>query len=286
MKSLSDSNTLLKHFIHSERPFLVSRLGVVESNVVSRTIRFSEKERFPIQLRKEAWVNAGIFPPTKKTLRTFSNLYMMALENSDMLAIWPNGIQTSHDLIVNSLDKEIPQVPLSVLDILQCSLEIKPEEIWTRSLSGKNVLIVHPFASSFEVQAPKLNKIHSEGLIPEFTSTFVRPPQTNGLTVSKIKYAQQLELFKKELVTIVQEKDIKFALVAAGSYGLPISSFLKDLGLGTIYVGGTLQLYFGVAGMRWRNRADFKSSFNEYWLEHPVENAPSGAKFIEGKTYW
>ena len=120
MKSLSDSNTLLKQFIHSERPFLVSRLGVVESNVVSRTIRFSEKERFAIQLRKEAWVNAGIFPPTKKTLRTFSNLYMMALENSDMLAIWPNGIQTSHDLIVNSLAQEIPQVPLSVLDVLQC----------------------------------------------------------------------------------------------------------------------------------------------------------------------
>ena len=85
---------------------------------------------------------------------------------------------------------------------------------------------------------------------------------------------------------LIQNKKYDYALVAAGAYGLPIGKFLKENRLSTIYLGGALQLLFGVFGARWKNRSVIDLFRTSYWLEHPLEAPPRGASFIEGKTYW
>jgi hypothetical protein len=68
----------------------------------------------------------------------------------------------------------------------------------------------------------------------------------------------------------IQKLDFDIALLSCGGYGMPLCNFIKNnLKKSAIYVGGGLQLLFGVIGQR--------------WLTHPVilkiieENQP---KFI------
>ena len=87
-------------------------------------------------------------------------------------------------------------------------------------------------------------------------------------------------------------KDIEFdiALVSCGGYGLPLCNYIKTtMNKSAIYVGGGLQLLFGVMGKRWEN--------NEMWNKIIRENdtkfiKPSGDeiiqnnKTIENGCYW
>jgi hypothetical protein len=286
MLNLTDSNALLSNLLNSAKPFLVSRLGIVESNILAQTAMFHGDSFFTLKARKEAWVNAGIFPPTRDSLLKFSKSYFDALGNSDALVSWPRDVQPNHDLVAATLHEKIPRLQMSILDVLQCATQLRDIPIWTHYLQGKRVLVIHPFTKSFQLQFPKISHIHGDKLIPNFEPTFIAPPQSNGISGFTNTYEKGLKRFIEQLSVLVEKKKFDFALVAAGAYGLPVSSFLKESGIGTIYVGGTLQLYFGVSGERWRNRADYLEAKNEFWLEHPLEKPPNGAFFIEGKTYW
>ena len=88
----------------------------------------------------------------------------------------------------------------------------------------------------------------------------------------------------------ISELDFDIALVGCGGYGLPICNYiLKNLKKSAIYVGGGLQLLFGIMGKRWET--------SPYWKEiikvhNPSFIRPSGDEilknheFIEQGCYW
>jgi hypothetical protein len=88
----------------------------------------------------------------------------------------------------------------------------------------------------------------------------------------------------------ISKLDFDVALLGCGGYGLPLCHYIKTtLGKSAIYVGGGLQLLFGVMGKRWET--------NEMWKRIIAENdtkfvKPSQAEQIpnqtniEGGCYW
>ena len=87
----------------------------------------------------------------------------------------------------------------------------------------------------------------------------------------------------------ISKIDFDIALLGCGGYGLPLCNFIKEkLNKSAIYVGGGLQLLFGVMGSRWDN--DF---WNELIKKHNIKFIrPSGNEIcnnlqtIENGCYW
>ena len=270
----------------SDKPFLVGRLGGNECNIVFRQYQESDIYKYSIRERIAAWTVAGIFPPTRHNLKKFSKLYMNALENSDCLAEWPSGLQPSVDFISNSLDSKVPRIRFGVLDIFDCAEHVAINELWIQSLEKKSVLVVHPFSESFSKQMSRINEVHKTPILPNFKATFYAPPQSNGLKISMKSYVKNLEICMREIDLMSKKTTFDFALIAAGGYGLPLASFLKNLGISSIYVGGALQLYFGVLGNRWKDRPNLSEFRTKNWLEHPLEKPPRGFQLVENGSYW
>ena len=57
----------------------------------------------------------------------------------------------------------------------------------------------------------------------------------------------------EELEKRVAAYQFDVALLSCGSYGLPLGHYITHtLGATAIYVGGALQLFFGLRGLRWK----------------------------------
>lgn len=286
MSSIVESNKYLRSVMHNDTPFLVGRLGGNECNIAACSFQKTNILKYSLRERIAAWTAAGIFPPTRNTLDNFSKTYIEALKNSDCLAEWPPGIQPNVDLISNLLDNQIPRINFSVLDIFYSAEHVEIKNLWIQNLKNKSVLVVHPFSKSFSLQMNRIKTVHKSEILPNFNATFYAPPQSNGLKISAKKYIRHLQISMEEIQALSRKNKFDFALIAAGGYGLPLASFLKNIGISTIYVGGTLQLYFGVSGNRWKNRQDLYKYKTNNWLDHPLEAPPPGSNLVENKTYW
>ena len=67
-----------------------------------------------------------------------------------------------------------------------------------------------------------------------------------------------------------------------------VCSEIYKMNKSAIYVGGVLQMYFGIYGSRWeRERTDIMSLYkNEYWTKPKEEERPNGYQNVEGSCYW
>ena len=62
----------------------------------------------------------------------------------------------------------------------------------------------------------------------------------------------------------ISKLDFDIALVSCGGYGAPLSYYIKkELNKSVIYVGGGIQLLFGVMGKRWENIDMWKKIIKE-----------------------
>ena len=52
-----------------------------------------------------------------------------------------------------------------------------------------------------------------------------------------------------------------------------------------VYVGGGLQLLFGIKGKRW-DTDEYPHMYNEHWVYASTADKPAGFKMVEGGAYW
>jgi len=270
--------------------FFVGRLGSVESELLVRYSKhhFSADSIPPkskLRLRKEAWVSAGIWPPTKSELLKFSRQYEKSLRNTTAMAVWenPNNLPSEREIIETyCLGK--PKFSLSELDITSLAKYDNP--VWLNELEGKKVLIVSSFGDLIKRQYEKLENLHSKRILPQFDLSVIVPPKSNGLETSFIRWSEKLRIFENDLDILIGQSRPYVALVAAGAYGMPVCNYLYQKGVSSIYVGGALQLYFGIWGERWRNIAEVRSLSTQNWIDPESKYRPKGAKWIENSAYW
>lgn len=77
----------------------------------------------------------------------------------------------------------------------------------------------------------------------------------------------------KIMMADISKIDFDVAILGCGGYGVPLCGYIKKQpGKSAIYIGGGLQLMFGVMGGRWEN--------GEFWKSRILE----GAKFVRPST--
>ena len=80
------------------------------------------------------------------------------------------------------------------------------------------------------------------------------------------------------------DADCDVYLISCGCYGIALCNELKKQGKRAIYVGGILQLLFGLKGQRWDSRSEINIHYNKYW-KYPSKK-PTNATMVEGGCYW
>lgn len=268
----SEANEYIKELLKNEKPFLISRLGSSELAIFKSNLKhkpYTKKDKFTIQN------NAGFFPLDSHSLDQFCQLYYTSISKVDMFGI---SFIPYEDIIINNYS---PDSKLTRLRNLEPYFFTDP---WSKFLEGKKVLVIHPFAKS--IQKQYLNRqllFSSNKVLPRFELITYEAIQTlGGQHETYTTWFDALNSMKNDIAKL----NFDIAIVGAGVYGLPLSSYIKDLGKKAIHLGGATQMLFGVYGQRWAIHPDFQDIINEHWIRPQENEKPNNANKVENACYW
>ena len=284
-KYILDKLNKKQHFVIPRIAGIENNYAMIGLNTKNRSLQGYEK-RYIAQTSGNMKRNAGIKLESMNDVKLYSDLYLSAFRNCEIYTGWePWGdvyscIKDSH----NEVRKIFPDKKILwgfVFDIFHY-INAMP---WTFTLRGKRILIVSSFADSMREKDGIREKIYGIDLFPDCKLMYITPPQTQADEPSN-GFKVELDAFKQQLDSISHNYDV--ALVAAGGYGNLICDYIYNTGHSAIYVGGVLQMYFGIVGQRWiRERSDvIRHYINEHWTRPSDHEKPKNHSIIERNCYW
>ena len=164
---------------------------------------------------------------------------------------------------------------------------------WLSALAGKTVLIVHPFNASITSQLARGGK----AIWGEWADRLLPPSIRFKIVVPPVSFAggDEFKGWRAALDALLRRVDaagpFDVALLACGGLGMPLGAYLRDTGRSSIYIGGALQIWFGIVGNRWRgfqkkNSMLAKLMNNSNWVAPLPSERPPGYKTEESSAYW
>lgn len=291
-----DDNRVLHDYIKGNldrrEPFIIPRIAGIENDVAVFTKLYNDGRIKPVDFRTlcERTIgkmknNAGIHITSHESLLNYSKRYLRAFEHAEVYAGWEShgGVykyyKQSIDYIMETYQKRVFYAP--VFDVFNYIHSLP----WTFALRGKRILIISAFEDTIREVLPHHDKIFGVNLFPECHITTMRPPQTQGAEESRDVEVELAE-FCKRLDTIKDTYDV--ALVSCGGYGNLVCDHIYQSGRSAVYVGGVLQMYFGILGSRWlKDCPDIVRMYlNEYWRRPKDSEKPLNFKAVENACYW
>jgi hypothetical protein len=251
-------NENISFAIDNSIPYFFARFGETEFRAIWQTLelKYKIRRRYSLNLIRDLEKLAGVFPTNDNFIHAFSNEYTNSIKKANVVGTW---LDYREKALVNLLFNSIDVCGLN--DVEPFFLQ-KP---WTKSLDGKNVLVIHSFTNSIHSQITKLNKIVVGNMVLEnINYTIIKPPLTTIESGRRSdNWLMELELLKKE----VDSLDYDVALISCGSYGIPISSYIFSKGKVVLYLGGVLQLFFAIKGGRWEKDPKYNKLINDDWIK-------------------
>lgn len=288
--NIEKSNNEIINLIKRDKPFSVVRLGIGSETYITfeyvNTKKINEKYLHPIY---KTLYNAGIYTNNKdiSKILLFIQSYNNAIKNSNLLASF-NSRNIHYIQNFFSQTYNLQQIHSQSLEpFYQVQESIKP---WTHYLLGKKVLVINPFIESFKKQLnngftifkDKDKQIFLEG--QEFL--FYKSFQTIAGNHIHDNWFETFTIMCKD----IEKLDFDIALLGCGGYGLPLCNYIKTkLKKSAIYIGGGLQLLFGVIGNRWENNKMWKKIIEKndtQFIRPSVNELCKNFKTIEGGCYW
>ena len=109
-----------------------------------------------------------------------------------------------------------------------------------------------------------------------------RAVQQNGKSNDEQSWKVHFEKMKEELTVLADTNPYDVVIAGCGGYGMILSNFLhKQLKKSVIYVGGAIQLYFGIKGDRWTD-----VEYTEDWIYPLDSDRPLEPEVCESGCYW
>ena len=221
----------------------------------------------------QMYSNAGFYG-NEEIYKKWKNHYVQAIINSDVIldVYTCPTFQIQGDLITK-LNLWKPTLPY-----------IEDPEWWIKliELINEPLGIISFFKADITRQVGKLDKIWPENkkmkqkdfvIVKAFQSITGNRPHENW-------HRTFIELQKR----IDKHPNIRVWFVSCGCYGLPICDYLKSKGCRAVYLGGLLQLLFGLKGKRWDEREVVNVHYNKHW-KYPDEK-PENCSNVENGCYW
>ena len=274
------------------KTFVLPRIAGIENEIASFGAMLGQSGKVSSEhlekIKKSLPVmknNAGISLTSVESICAYAKSYLEPFHQCERYFWWaPWGnvvkwIPNSFEFItVNFPQHRIDAITLDIFHNIQ-------REPWTHALRGKRILIISAFVESIKSKIAIRKEIYGIDLFPECEFVFLKPPQTHGQNPSS-EFTIELKEFVSRIDAIKDTFDV--ALCSCGGYGNPIVGEIFKMGKSAIYVGGVLQMYFGIYGQRWlRERPDALHMYlNKHWSRPTDEEKPKGHTNVEGNCYW
>tara|TARA_E500000178_G_scaffold350886_1_gene410748 strand:+ start:6858 stop:8537 length:1680 start_codon:yes stop_codon:yes gene_type:complete len=294
-----NDNTLLFNYISSKinqnKNFIIPRISGIENNVAVFARCVHQKLHNDIQplvsyIKKIIPAmknNAGIKLSQEDSVIYYSNLYLSAFDNCDFLGAWePQGDYIGHIAQSHAFMQNYYRTRTFIWAYTFDIFHYIYNQPWTQALQKKRILLISPFQETLQEQIPIRRFIYDNvDLFPNCEFITLKPPQTQADQPSS-EFAVEFDKFKTNVNELLDDFDV--ALVSCGGYANPICSHIYSKGKSAIYVGGVLQMYFGILGNRWlKERPDIvKLFYNSYWKRPKVSERPMNYNKVENGCYW
>ena len=285
------SNEKIIKLIQKNKPFIISRLGIGSETSVS--YEYETKKLLMINEYSDrvtgTLYNAGIYfdKNDHKMLELYCRLYSKSLSNSDLLASFQ--LKSMYDKQNYYSEKyNLSKIHSRSLEpFYQIQENIKP---WTHNLLGKKVLIINPFVESFKKQLDSGFQIFKDKDKQIFLDN------QEFIWYKSYQTIAGNHIHKNWFITFIimcrdiSKIDFDIALLGCGGYGLPLCDYIKTkLNKSAIYIGGGLQLLFGVMGKRWETCEMWKKIIKENdckFIKPSKDETCKNFNSIEGGCYW
>jgi hypothetical protein len=282
MERAERDNLEIKRIIEKGDLFFIGRIAGCELKVAYYYYYAANKLADIVSELLELENNAGIFTPTDESLAEYCKQLIQAYDHCTAIAEWDGKVFALTGEGQQFITKRTPSVPK--LD----ARALEPyyfRDSWMPALKGKRILIVHPFSKTFQKQLPNLKTIFPGWpWFEECQLEFISPPLTLAGNHGNKSWSNHMDLF---LESLAKTKEFDIALVAAGGYGMLISDYIfTKMGKSVMYIGGALQLFFGVIGKRWFDNKDILKLVNDDWIRPVANDKPANFIKVERGCYW
>jgi hypothetical protein len=284
MNQLEKDNRYIKRWIESNQPFFIGRIAGIELQVCY-TLYTNDLMPLRFQL-EELENNAGIKITGNESLKEYVDKLTESYDHCSCIAEWEKSGKVF--AITGRSQEWIEKRTPHIQKINAMSLEpyyVDDSISWMSSLQNKKILIIHPFIHTFKQQLEKLDEIFpNRTWFKNCTFNFIKPPMTLAGNHENKDWRNHYKEFV-ERIRNLEEFDI--ALIAAGGYGMLISDMIySELHKSVIYIGGALQLFFGVIGKRWFTNKEIMKFVNDEWIRPVKEDKPDNFVRVEKGCYW
>ena len=265
--------------LRSSKPCFIGRIAGIELQIV-HDLQENPKEVQRDLLELEN--NAGIHIASSESLHTYCRQLLTAYDHCTHIAEWD---KTGKVYAITGRGQELiakrtPHIPKFHAWHLEPYYD---PPSWMQELKGKRILIVHPFTTTLQKQVPYLKDLFPHPWFEDCTFEFVKPPLTLAGNHGGVDWQIQMQPCLQE----IQKKEFDVALVAAGGYGMLISDFIyTKMKKSVLYIGGALQLFFGVIGKRWFENKEILKIMNDSWVRPSAVDKPPQHTKVEKGCYW
>ena len=285
---------LMQDFIlekqQKNEPFLIGRLSGNEPSLCGKILSNQPLQNYTYLINNMLF-GAGILFTHIDHYKQYVKLYTRSVSRCDLLGIWSESMYSQAKEYYGFIEKVYPNIKKI------CAQGLEPFYYMNNSqycfdniFKNKKVLIITSHEKTTNQQISNMQHIfQSNKIFHETTEFYVyKPPQQNGGNHDNNPWTYHFEKMKEDLKNIKEQTfDYDIALVSCGGFGMLISDYIfSDLKTSAIYVGGSLQLFFGIMGTRWKNSPKIIQHVNNYWT-HPLdEDKPKNPQLCEGSCYW
>jgi hypothetical protein len=273
-----------KNFTH----FFIGRLSGNEQNLCGTLIN---KINIPPLLIKNMLFGAGIQFKSNKDIIDYVKLLDTATSHTDLLGVWDSSMYMQCKLYYDYIDKAYPKLKKICAHAIEPYYYLDhPDYKFNTIFENKKVLIItsHKETTLNQLSKGAVKNVFNKPIFHETTSFYIyKPPQQNGESHDNNSWSFHFDTMKNDINKIKKEFDFDIALVGCGGFGMIISDYIhKDLKSSVIYVGGALQLFFGIMGSRWSASPDIKKLQNTNWTNVLDSDKPKNIKLCENGCYW
>ena len=276
---VQEGNDFIRSVMQKGLPSAMGKIGSVELLALKHYLRTrKEKNRDGIweKHRKELYVNAGVFPPVGGVYDQWAESFLEAIRYMTVLGVWFHAGEAK---IVKTYCSSGRLVPIRSLEPYYSN------DPWSAALSGKRVLVLHPFVSTISKQYPRRLEIwpgRSE-ILPDFELLIIKVPLSDG--VVKSSFSDWFETLGY-LKSCMDKVEFDVAIVGAGAYSLPLVVHARKLGKIGIHLGGATQILFGIKGLRWDRHPVISTFYNYAWCRPSKEETPESHREVEEGCFW
>lgn len=290
-----------KTVLRSENPMSIIKIGSTEANYVANYLKGipdPNNDRY----RYELDFGCGVKSKDHTDHIRWCDAYIRAIQHSDYLHLWQefcykNSTEESilvrlqkdwtdsfvYNRLAETFDMKLKHTPVSMEHDWFFPFKLK-KAAWHHQLASKKVLVVSSAQRTFEQQAEIYDKLWGGSKLGGFE--FVKVPDSSVLSndPNSPYWIEKVDQVTNEIA----KRDFDFAMIGCGGIGLLVNDFIKtELNKSCTYLGGGIQLFFGIRGGRWENQnnRDWYNT-NEYWTAPLPEDCPPNYKSLEGGCYW